>query len=98
MKAKTLDDLRAVHDDNVVIPARIRARFAAMMKVGPEEHDYEQEFLKAAKVANNKIGAFRQQFKSHIVMTLGGNSKRIWFADPKVAAKFRNAIGATDDV
>lgn len=96
-KPKTLDDLRAVHDDGVVIPARIKARLAAMFKIGPEEHDYEAEFLKAANVSNNKISAFRQQFKKHIV-ALPNKGKRIWFADPKVAAKFRDAIGATDDV
>lgn len=98
MKAKTLADLQAVHDDNIVIPTRIKARFAAMLKLGPEEHDYEAEFLKSAGVANNKIGAFRQSFKAHIVMVGGRNAKRIWFADPKVATKFRAAIGATDDV
>lgn len=97
-KAKTLDSLRAVHDDSVVIPTRIRARFAAMLKAGPEEHDYEADFLKAAGVSNNKIGAFRTQFKAHIVKTIGTNPKRVWFADPKVAKKFRDTIGATDDV
>jgi hypothetical protein len=97
-KAKTLADLRAVHDDNVVIPKRIRDRFAAMLKIGPEEHDYEADFLKAAKVSNNKIGAFRQEFKAHIVVVGSRNSKRIWFADPKVASRFRAAIGASDDV
>lgn len=97
-KAKVLGDLLAVHDDNVVIPARIRARLAAMLKIGPEEYDYEQDFLKAANVSNNKIGSFRAQFQAHVVMTSGKNAKRIWFADAKVAKKFRDAIGASDDV
>lgn len=97
-KAKTLDDLRAVHDDGVVIPTRIRARFVAMLKVGSEEHDYELVFMKAAGVSPNKVGPFRGLFKKHIVTTIGKNPKRIWFADPKVAAKFRAAIGASEDV
>lgn len=96
MKAKTLDDLRAVHDDNIVIPARIRARLAAMLKAGAEEHDYEADFLRAAKVANNKVSAFRQQFKANIVTLPGHNGKRIWFADAKIAKKFRETIGADD--
>lgn len=96
--AKTLDGLRAVHDDNVVIPKRIRDRFTAMLRIGPEEHDYESEFLAAAKVSNNKISAYRELFKTHIVVTIGKNPKRVWFADPKVAKKFRAAIGASDDV
>lgn len=96
--AKTLAGLCAVHDDNVVIPTRIRARFAAMLKIGPEEHDYESEFLAAAKVSNNKISAFRELFKAHIVSVGGRNPKRIWFADPKIAKRFRDAVGATDEV
>lgn len=98
MKAKTLDDLRAVHDDSVVVPTKIRARFAAMLKAGPEEHDYEQKFLKDAGVANNKISEYRAQFKAHIVKLPGNNGKRIWFGDAKVASKFRTTIGATADV
>lgn len=98
MKAKSLDDLLAVHDDNVVIPSKLRARFAAMLKIGPEEHDYEAKFLTDAGVSNNKISPYRQQFKAHVVMTGGKNPKRIWFADPKVARKFRDKIGASEDV
>lgn len=97
-KAKTLADLRAVHDDAVVIPDRLNKRLAAMLKVGGEEHDYEADFLKAANVSNNKIGPFRAQFKAHIVRTIGANPKRIWFADAKVAKKFRALIGASDEV
>lgn len=99
-RAKTLADLRAVHDDSVRIPNRIKARFAAMLKIGPEEHDYEQDFLRAAGVANHKIAPFREQFKAHIVSVADGktrNRKRVWFADAKVAAKFRTAIGAMID-
>lgn len=94
---KTLADLRAKYDVNVIVPTRIKARFAAMLKIGPEEHDYEADFLKAAGIANAQISPFREQFKKHIATTKGQNPKRIWFADPKVAAKFREAIGDTDE-
>lgn len=89
-KPKTLADFRAVHDKSVVIPNKIRARLAAMLKIGPEEHDFEVDFLKAAGVATNEIGAYRDQFDAHIV-TVGGtrNPKKVWFADPKVAKKAR---------
>jgi len=97
-KAKTLSDLLVKHDESVIIPKRIREHLAAMLRVGPEEHDYEQDFLTAAKIANNKIGKYREQFKAHIVWTRDKNPKRVWFADPKVAAKFRARIGASDDV
>lgn len=98
MKAKTLDDLRAVHDDSVVVPKKIRDRFGAMLKIGPEEHDFEQKFLKDAGVANNKISEYRGQFKAHIVKLPGNGGKRIWFGDAKIAKKFRETIGASDDV
>jgi hypothetical protein len=88
-KPKTLADFRAVHDKSVVIPNKIKARLAAMLKIGPEEHDYESDFLRAAQVSNTDIGTHRQQFERHIVSVGGKNPKRVWFADPKVAAKAR---------
>lgn len=86
-KAKTLADFRAAHDDDVIIPARLQAQLAAMQKIGPEEYDYEIDFLRNAKVGNAKISAYRERFAKHIVVTREG--KKAWFADPKVAAKAR---------
>lgn len=89
-KPKTLVDFRAAHDKNVIIPSKIRAALAAMLKEGPENFEYEADFLRRAGVSNTDIGMFRSQFeKGHIVEVGGRKMKRVWFADPKVARKAR---------
>ena len=86
---RTLSDFRAAHDPNVMIPQRIKKTIAEMAKEHPESWMYEQEFLSRAGVSNNLIGGFRDDFAEYIVETRGKNPKRVWFADPKVAAKAR---------
>jgi hypothetical protein len=87
--ARTLDDFRAAHDPNVMIPQRIRRALAEMLKEHAESWEYEIDFLRRAGIANSLISPFREDFKNHIVDTRGKNPKRVWFADPKVAAKAR---------
>ena len=87
--ARTLSEFRAAHDPNVMIPQRIRKALADMLKEHPECWAYEQEFLSRAAVSNNLISAYRDEFSEYIVETRGKNPKRVWFADPKIAAKAR---------
>jgi len=62
-----------------------------MRTEGKERHDYEQDFMRAAGVGSLKIGVYREQFASHIVVTTPTNGKKtqrnVWFADAKVAAQ-----------
>lgn len=90
-KAKTLADWRATNVEEVIIPNKIRARFAAMLKIGPEEHDTNADFSKAIDVVPAKLALYREQFKQHIVHSkLGGRDGTLyWFADTKVAEKAR---------
>lgn len=91
-KGKTLGDFRAVHDLNVIVPNKIRAALAAMLKESNEQWEYEVDFMKRATISPTNIAAFRDQFAEHIVQTPhvhGRQSKRVWFADPKVARKAR---------
>lgn len=90
-KAKTLADWRATNVEEVVIANKIRARFAAMLKAGPEEHDTNADFAKAIDVAPAKLASYREEFKQHIVYSkLGGRDGTVyWFADVKVAEKAR---------
>lgn len=90
-KAKTLADWRSTNVEEVIIPNKIRARFAAMLKVGPEEHDSNADFCKALELAPAKLAPYREEFKQHIVYSkLGGRDGTLyWFADPKVAEKAR---------
>ncbi len=89
-KPKTLVDFRSAHDKNVIVPNKIRAALAAMLKEGPENYEYEVDFIRRAGISNTDMGLFRDQFeKAHIVEVGGSSKKRVWFADPKVAKKAR---------
>jgi hypothetical protein len=92
-KTKTLADFRNAHDPNVIVPNKIRAALASMLKEGPEQWEYEGEFIKRADISQTQMGAFREQFIDYIIeapSTASGRSgRRVWFADSKVAKKVR---------
>jgi len=94
-KVKTIADFRSAHDTNVIVPNKIRAALAAMLKEGAEQWEYELEFIKRAGISNTQMGMFREQFIDHIIEAgsgVGGRAaKRVWFADAKVAKKLRSA-------
>ncbi len=90
-KVKTIADFRSAHDANVIVPNKIRAALAAMLKEGAEQWEYELDFIKRAGVSNTQMGMFREQFLDHVIEASvnGRNPKRVWFADVKVAKKLR---------
>jgi len=91
-KAKTLADFRALHDPNVIVPNRIKAALAKMLAEGPDQWEYESDFIKLAQISQTQIGMFREQFIKHVVETAqvhGRHGRKVWFADPKIAAKAR---------
>lgn len=87
---KTLDDFRAAHDKNVIVPTKIKAALEAMLKEGPENWHYEADFIRLAQISQTDMGMFRDHFSEHVVETSGKSAKRVWFADPKVAQRVRN--------
>ena len=86
---KNLSDFRSAHDRNVIVPTKIKKALSDMEKEGAENWSYEIDFIKRAGVSQTDVGLFREQFAGHIVETQGRNSKRVWFASAKVAAKVR---------
>lgn len=86
---KNLGTFRALHDDNVVIPNKIKAALATMAQAGHEEWEYEGDFIKLAKLSTTQLGAHREQFLGYIVETSGKNAKRVWFATEKAAKSAR---------
>jgi len=92
-KAKTLADFRASHDKSIIIPNKIKAALAAMLKEGAEQYDYEVDFMRRAGISSTDMGQFRQMFEQDHVVNVGTERapKRVWFADPKVARKARGA-------
>lgn len=91
-KSKTLADFKAIHDPNVVVPSKIRKALEAMTKNGPENWEYEGEFIRLAGISTTQMGAFRDQFVEHIVETSGKQAKRVWFGSTKAAAKARGEL------
>lgn len=93
VKAKTLADFRAAHDPNVIVPTKIRNALAQMEKEGgPENWEYEGDFIKRSGVSQGQMGQFRSEFEAHVVETASNNgraAKRVWIANAKAAAKFR---------
>ena len=89
---KTVADFRSAHDPNVIIPTKINAALAAMRKEGPEQWDYEGDFLRRAGINVTQLSRFRDQFSAYVIEASGVNNKaarRIWFGDCKVASKIR---------
>jgi hypothetical protein len=89
---RTLADFRALHDPATVISNKIKSTLLAMYKEGPEQWEYESDFVKRAGLSNNQIGGYRDQFADHVVETPSlsrAAPRRIWFADAKIARKVR---------
>lgn len=86
---RNVADYRAVHDKNVVVPAKIKKALEDMLNEGPENWAYESEFVRRAGVSQTDMGTFRDQFADHIVETSGHNPKKVWFAAAKVARRIR---------
>ncbi len=90
---RTLATFRAAHDRNVIVPNKIRAAIEQIRKVGPEHYEYEADLIRMAGISQADIGQYRDQFEDHIVVTASTgssrNPKRVYFGDPKVAAKVR---------
>jgi hypothetical protein len=96
-KGKNLADFRGAHDNSVIVPAKIEAALAALEKEGgPENWEYEAQFIKRVGTSQTNFAAHRDKFKAHIaVVPGGGNPKRVWIASAKAAAKFRSVEGVS---
>lgn len=89
IKGRTLDDFRAAHDRNVIVPAKVRKALSEMEAEHPENWEYEIDFMRRAGLSQTDIGMFRPQFEAHVVEVGGKNPKKVWFASTKVADKAR---------
>jgi hypothetical protein len=90
-KAKNLADFKNVADPDVIVPRKMREALAAMAKEGPENWEYEGDFIKRACVSNFHCARYREQFIEHVIEIRenGKASRRVWFGSAKVAAKAR---------
>lgn len=90
-KVNTLADWKASYEPDIVIPNKIKAALASLLKESEEGWESEADFIKRAKISNTQIGAYRSKFEKHIALgrESGKSEKRFWFASAKVAAKAR---------
>jgi hypothetical protein len=95
---KTLADLHAAHDKNVMVPNRIKATLETLAASG-DDWIYETDFIASAKppLSTTDISRFRDQFKDFWAETPPTNgkssSRRVWFASKKLADKWKETIG-----
>lgn len=91
---KTLDDLRAAHDKDVIIPNLIRAAIQRLVDSG-DAWAYEADFMKLVNpgISTTDISRFRDQFEAHWAAMPSTNGKssmrRVWFASKKAAAEWK---------
>jgi|SRR5580658_2446210 hypothetical protein len=94
-KPRTAADFRATYDRNVIVPTKIKAGLAALLKIGKEHYATDEEFRSICGLQGAQLADFREQFKKHwfITPSISGSKtpKRVWFGDAKVAARLRPA-------
>jgi hypothetical protein len=92
-KSRTGASFAAEHIRANAVPAQIKAMIAKIAKIGKEHWEYESDLNKPPYSMSNKVLAeFRDQFKPYWLVTevhSGKSPKIVWFADPKIAAKYR---------
>lgn len=81
---KTIDDFRAAHDKNFIVPQKIAA---GLEKLGKDSWEYESEFLKLCGVSTTDFARFRDEFEGHFLAVLGPNrnTKRVWASKALIA-------------
>lgn len=92
-KPKTLDDFMADNDRDTIVRTKVRTGIAALLKIGPQEHESETDFAKRCGLQLVELGRFRNEFYRHVAYVpklMGRRARYVWFGDPKVVpAKFR---------
>src|SRR5882724_5125714 len=90
---RTLNDFKAAHDPDVIIPAKIKIALAAIEKIGPEHYEYEQDFVKMAGISVTQLARYRDQFEAYWLLTAGSNGKasqkRVYFGNTKIVTKLK---------
>jgi hypothetical protein len=96
-KGKTIADLQAAHDKNVIIPNRIRAALDALLS-SDDAWAYEIDFMKLSKppLGSQDISKYREQFAEYWAEMPSVNGKsqirRVWFATTDAKKEWENSI------
>jgi hypothetical protein len=87
---RNLDEFRASHDKNFIVPTKIREALALL---GPDGWDYELAFMKLAGISTTDLAQFRDQFEAHVVDVGAPRApKRVWAGSIALAKKLRGML------
>lgn len=89
---KTVNDFRSLYDPKIVVPTRIKAALDSLAQEGPEQWEYEADFLKRANVTPVQLNSYREQFAAHYVEAAAQGRRtgvRAWFGTTKAAKAAR---------
>jgi hypothetical protein len=86
-KGRSLDEFRAQHDKDFIVPARIKE---GLKQLG-DGWAYEMEFVKLAGVSLGDLGNYREAFAEHVVI-VRRDGKRAWAGSVSIAAKMREMV------
>jgi hypothetical protein len=84
---KSLADFRAAHDKDYIVPAKIKS---ALKELG-NGWEYEQDFLRMAKVSTTDLALYRDQFADHWVV-VDRSGKRVWAGSRTLIDEMRGMI------
>lgn len=84
---KALDEFRAQHDKDFIIPQRIDAALKAL----GTGWEYELEFSRLAGVSLADLGNYRERYADYW-LPVGRSGKRAWSGSKATAAKMREMV------
>lgn len=88
--AKNIADFRAAHDNDFIVPNKIRD---GIKRLGVDRWMYEQDFAKFCNIGHAQFSIYRDQFSEYIVLTSGGNNaKRVWTGSSDFANRLRAMV------
>lgn len=91
--ARTGSDFANKHIRNTAVFAKIKSVLAQMLQTGAEHWEYETDLSRPPYgVHSRDLAEYRDDFKQYWLLTEvqdGEKPRRVWFGDPKVAARYR---------
>lgn len=91
-RGRSLDDFRAAHDKNYIVPKRIRD---SLKQLG-DSWEYEVDFLRRCSLSTTDLAAYRDEFEADHIVIVAGNSrssaKRVWAGTKELTAKLREMV------
>jgi len=86
-KGRTLQDFRAVYDNDFIIPNKIKQALNAL----GDSWETELDFTKRAGISISQLHLYKEAFEDHII-PVQNNKKRIWAGTKAFATKCKELV------